>query len=287
MKHGSTKSILFYLLLTSFAGKTAAFSTSSVDPTVSIKGFSPRMVADELKSEIQTLETTRKRRKTKGSKRKATLKATESTAKKATKKRKKNTSPTHWRNVSDPFHFQPEESIRFTIRGNPLPLRRHRTSRGFMYNPSAKAQETFQSLVKEWIATHTVNADLLPPLFPADTSLAATLVFRIKRPLGDFVGNKRSADRLRPFQHDTLKTALAPLHPPVRVDVDNVAKFVLDSLNELVYEDDRQIVSLECIKMRDSEEDCLGATEVCIRAIRDPDAVPTFRLLDSDFEQNR
>ena len=60
------------------------------------------------------------------------------------------------------------------------------------------------------------------------------------------------------------------LHP-TRVDVDNLAKFVLDSLNELVFEDDRQVVFLNCAKVLDSEGCCDGATEVTINRVEEED----------------
>ncbi|KAL7487613.1 hypothetical protein ACHAW6_013669 [Cyclotella cf. meneghiniana] len=36
------------------------------------------------------------------------------------------------------------KTLKFTIRGKPLPLVRHRSSQGFMYNPSGAAQEMFR-----------------------------------------------------------------------------------------------------------------------------------------------
>lgn len=54
-----------------------------------------------------------------------------------------------------------------------------------------------------------------------------------------------------------------------RSDIDNLAKFVLDSLNGLLYADDRQVVSLKAMKMLDSEGLCDGATEVSISVLQD------------------
>ena len=224
--------------------------------------------------------------------------------KKKIKKQKSNKSsdePIHWICEEDPFILlEPNsgstaELLRFTIRGNPLPLRRHRTSRGFVYNPSAKAQESFRQKVGELFflnnvtttspvsdmsntATNKSTALLQPsppPLFGNDTALFMHVVFRTKRPKKDFIGGRPGAGRLR--------CGVAPnqLYPPSRIDVDNLAKFVLDSLNGLLYADDRQVVSLHVTKVRDDDGECKGSTEVFMRVIR-PDYVD--KLLDRIIE---
>eukprot|EP00569_Conticribra_weissflogii_P009508 CAMPEP_0171369914 /NCGR_PEP_ID=MMETSP0879-20121228/7676_1 /TAXON_ID=67004 /ORGANISM="Thalassiosira weissflogii, Strain CCMP1336" /LENGTH=279 /DNA_ID=CAMNT_0011878305 /DNA_START=320 /DNA_END=1159 /DNA_ORIENTATION=- len=172
-----------------------------------------------------------------------------------------------------------KKSIKFTIRGNPRPLVRHRTSRGFMYNPSQKAQESFRdSLLKilpqkyhptiiDDISDHDdVEATVNPTVFfPPDEFLEMSVKFRIKRPLSHFVGNKPGHGRIRP-------NAPGKLHNS-RSDVDNLAKFVMDSLNEVLYVDDRQVVSLKAIKVLDSDGLCRGATEVFIRTLEEDDIV--------------
>ena len=193
----------------------------------------------------------------------------------------------YWRVESDEFVFSDDESdenekessgsgstsskkmLKFTVRGKPVPLRRHRTSRGFMYNPSAKMQMEFRqvvsdmvfpsvtpSSVEEYIEATTSQPE---PIFKEDEYLAVTLLFRLKRPKSHFVGSKPGPGRLRPTSPGRLHTT--------RTDVDNLAKFVLDSLNDLVYVDDRQIISLHAAKVMDSEGHCEGATEVIIRRL--------------------
>mmetsp|Transcript_15036 Transcript_15036/g.35943 ORF Transcript_15036/g.35943 Transcript_15036/m.35943 type:complete len:339 (-) Transcript_15036:32-1048(-) len=160
--------------------------------------------------------------------------------------------------------------LKFTVRGKPVPLRRHRTSRGFMYNPSAKMQMEFRQVVSDMIYPtvppssveeyiESSSAQQPEPIFKEDEYLAVTLLFRLKRPKSHFIGSKPGPGRLRPTSPGKLHTT--------RTDVDNLAKFVLDSLNNLVYVDDRQIVSLHAIKVLDSEGHCEGATEVMIRRL--------------------
>ena len=186
------------------------------------------------------------------------------------------------------------ELVRFTIRGNPLPLRRHRTSRGFVYNPSAKAQISFRETVQNLLclkpqtldATNdTTPSEEVIPLFGSETALAMTIAFRTKRPNRDFVGSRPGAGRLRPTTNteDDNNKGVAPsrLWPPTRTDVDNLAKFVLDSVNGLLYDDDRQVVSLSVTKLRDDEDECRGSTEVCIRVLSEDDLE---RLLNRTFD---
>ena len=62
--------------------------------------------------------------------------------------------------------------------------------------------------------------------------------------------------------------------------MDNLAKFVLDSLNGLLYEDDRQVVKLCAVKVLDTPVEngdggddglCLGGTDVEISVLREED----------------
>jgi Holliday junction resolvase RusA-like endonuclease len=168
-------------------------------------------------------------------------------------------------------------SLALTIRGNPLPLRRHRTSRGFVYNPSANAQASFRNQTSMLVFgmpandadknqpsghENAVPSRLVPPLFPAEAFLAVTLILRLKRPLHHFRSSKRETCTLKASAPSSLTSV-------TRTDADNLAKFVLDACNGLLYDDDRQIQSLHVIKKLDNEEDCLGATELYIRTIDD------------------
>ena len=51
------------------------------------------------------------------------------------------------------------------------------------------------------------------------------------------------------------------------VDVDNLAKFVLDLMNGTVYTDDHQVVILKVIKVYDNDGECNGKTSVKIKKI--------------------
>lgn len=164
-----------------------------------------------------------------------------------------------------------------------------------MYNPSAKAQESFRRQVEEMIygvaydddddtasentkknndnddantlsqkttTTRSSSLVLSRPLFPAEAALAVTLIMRLKRPLIHFRASKREGCTLKA----NAPSALTSL---TRTDVDNLAKFVLDACNGLLYDDDRQIQSLHVIKQLDNHEQCLGSTQLLIKSIRE------------------
>lgn len=152
--------------------------------------------------------------------------------------------------------------LKFTVHGKPVPLRRHRTSRGYMYNPSGPAQRSFREVVNS-ILSPVQKCHKNETFFKEDDFLIMNLVFKLRRPRNHFIGNKAGPGRLR-------KTAPKQLFAG-RVDIDNLSKFVLDSLNELVYPDDRQVVSLYATKVYDCDGECEGSTEILIRAVDDSD----------------
>lgn len=169
------------------------------------------------------------------------------TTKAETNRMSKTTQPIHWTDTTDEVvylvkslnegrseTFNSPFRVQFTVRGQPLALKRHRSSRGFLYNPSAKQQASFCTAVKGLL--HNVTA----PVFPLDDYLAISMVFSLKRPKKHYVGNKVEADRLRPS---------APLYVKTLPDVDNLAKFVLDSMNGFLFHDDRQVASLQLTKV--------------------------------------
>jgi Holliday junction resolvase RusA-like endonuclease len=168
------------------------------------------------------------------------------------------------------------KGIKFTIRGNPKPLVRHRSSRGFMYNPSSAAQEMFRDSLLSMLPRRyhpTIlddqsmddgKAAVPNVLFSQHEFLSMEVTFRLKRPKNHFVGNKPGTGRMKP-------TAPGKFHNS-RTDIDNLTKFVMDSLNGLLYVDDKQIVSLSAIKLLDSEGLCEGATDVKITVVKDENA---------------
>lgn len=182
------------------------------------------------------------------------------------KTKKKPTGPMHWIDEMDETTLKyrdPENatiplSVQFKVRGEPRPLVRHRSARGFMYNPSAPRQESFRNNVQQLV--YQEGGASLVPLFAEGVPLVMKIILRIKRPMNHFVASKRL---------NSMREKAPDQTAPTRSDVDNLGKLVLDSLNGVLYHDDRQIISLHLTKLLDNDGLCEGSTEVYIRAVEE------------------
>jgi Holliday junction resolvase RusA-like endonuclease len=137
-----------------------------------------------------------------------------------------------------------------TMMGAPKSLPRVRFFQGGLFN-SAKPQIDAMRRAAQAALPDIQNA----PLFPTGTAVDVIIYFFLKRPKSDFVGNRRMPGNLRP---QAIASQIVPIGP----DIDNLAKLVLDSLNGVVYDDDKQVVNLELHKLRDNEMMCNGRTHV-------------------------
>lgn len=122
--------------------------------------------------------------------------------------------------------------IEFAVFGVPIPLQRHRVSRGVIFNPSRKEQLAFSASSRRYIEK------------PFDGPVEATLLFYFPRPKSHY-GTGRNKDILKDN---------SPIWFTKRKDLDNLIKFVLDSLNGQAYFDDSQIVSIHAYKFYTCEE---------------------------------
>ena len=194
------------------------------------------------------------------------------------KKKKKSTNKTrtkikdelshYWLNETDSVNFELRDgkvsSLRFQIRGNPRPLVRHRTALGRTYNPSSNLQTSFQSAVFKILEEHD---EYRVPFFQEDDQLSMKVIFRMKRAKGHFLRGIPGPGRLKED---------APKATTIRNDIDNLAKFVLDSMNKILYPDDRQITSIQLVKMYDTEDPYSGSTEVYVGVIMHDDDMETI-----------
>ena len=81
----------------------------------------------------------------------------------------------------------------------------------------------------------------------------------LKRPNEDFIGRRRAAGNLRPGALQTPTVAIKP-------DNDNLAKFIMDSMTGILYEDDAQAVDIRFLKLRDSQGTCEGRVAIEVSA---------------------
>ena len=110
----------------------------------------------------------------------------------------------------------------------PVSLKRHRHRlKGGTYDPSKKDKDDFVKLIENL------------PQEKMRNPIHCTLNFYCKRPQIHYRSGKLS---------HLLKDS-APKYNVNNKDLDNMVKFILDALNDKLYVDDSQIISLNCMKM--------------------------------------
>lgn len=114
------------------------------------------------------------------------------------------------------------------VPGDPVPWARARRNGGRYFTPERQRAQA-QAILAYWRANQA-------PTFAGPIEVALT--FYMRRPLGQY-GTGRNAGRVK---------SSAPAYPTARVDVDNLAKLVLDALEGHAWEDDCQVVSLRATK---------------------------------------
>ena len=111
------------------------------------------------------------------------------------------------------------KSYRLEIDGVPKPQARPRLGRYGFYNPRSKELAEFKSRVKEEVGC---------TIFSREQPVSVCIKFYMRRPNAHFKANKRC---------NALK-AMIPFAVNRRPDIDNLIKFVLDGMNEVVHSDD-------------------------------------------------
>eukprot|EP00960_Hanusia_phi_P032983 750180-Hanusia_phi.AAC.4 len=116
------------------------------------------------------------------------------------------------------------------VDGKPNALKRPRhLVGGHTYDPNTKEKKRF---LKEC-------GDQLP-MRPWQGAMSLTLEFHMPRPKAHFSARKASLGQLKES---------APIYPAKVPDLDNLVKFVLDALNEKLYQDDKQICEIVARKI--------------------------------------
>ena len=121
--------------------------------------------------------------------------------------------------------------LKFKVDYKPTPLKRPRLTKiggkPVIYDASKKEK-------KDWLNL----ARIFRPDKPFDGPLRINLEFYFPRPKNHYRTGKYS---------DQLKPTAPHIHTNMP-DVDNLSKFILDAMNEVFYEDDRQVVELNSHK---------------------------------------
>ncbi len=142
-----------------------------------------------------------------------------------------------------------QKSVSFTVYGDPIPLSRHRTVSGGMrtYNPSAADQKKF--------AKACMTAGVLPSE-PLEGPVEAVMTFYFPRPKSHYRTGKFAGQ---------LKGGQDVWHSKKK-DLDNLVKFVLDSLNSLAYVDDGQVCAIKAMKLYTEDH---SRSEIILRTLPD------------------
>jgi Holliday junction resolvase RusA-like endonuclease len=121
--------------------------------------------------------------------------------------------------------------LKFKVDYKPTPLKRPRLTRiggkPVIYDASKKEK-------KDWLNL----ARIFSPEKPYDGPLRMHLEFYFPRPKNHYRSGKYS---------ELLKPSAPHIHTNMP-DIDNLSKFILDAMNEVFYEDDRQVVELNSHK---------------------------------------
>ena len=135
-----------------------------------------------------------------------------------------------------------------TLAGPPTPLPRMRHWRKGFYNPARKEMAAFRIAVMEQNPGVKCGT-----IFKKNVPVVVTVKFYMRRPNDNFRGGNRLGGVLK---------SLVAFVKPIRPDIDNLAKFIMDGMNGLVYADDCQVVKLVAYKLVDCEGSCGGRTVV-------------------------
>lgn len=128
---------------------------------------------------------------------------------------------------------------------------RHRT---YLSTENRKKMKQFTALIQE--AVNQQKFRKIERNVPVEISIWCFL----KRPEEHFISRRRVANRLK---EESLTPAATVV--PVKPDTDNIAKFVLDAVKEVLFVDDAQIVELHMYKLRDTEGECNGRMALKVR----------------------
>jgi Holliday junction resolvase RusA-like endonuclease len=124
------------------------------------------------------------------------------------------------------------------IRFSPIPQARHRAYRGVMWDPSGRQKMLLKIFIRRYLRlSFGVTNDMLPL---TTSYVSVDLTFLISRPISHFEGGNRNND-IRPQFRNVLPTTTG--------DIDNYVKFFMDSVDGIIYHNDRNVVQIRALKL--------------------------------------
>ena len=122
-----------------------------------------------------------------------------------------------------------------------------------VYSPSVRERNRFKAAIGG--ALNSGNF----VYFRRTVAVKLKLVFFMPRPLHHFVGNVRRVDNIRQEFQGEREHWNKP-------DLDNLTKFVMDSLIGIAYEDDGQVYEIKAKKMYDNDGYCKGRISIDMKS---------------------
>jgi len=116
--------------------------------------------------------------------------------------------------------------MKFVIEGEPLAQQRARTAKNVFYDPQFQAKQNFAWLVKSQMQEKKITKIATPIILKAEFNMT----------IPKSLSNKK---RLSLIDQPHTK----------KKDVDNLCKFLMDSLNNILWEDDSLIWNLQAKKI--------------------------------------
>lgn len=121
------------------------------------------------------------------------------------------------------------KNIRIVVPGQPVPKERPRATRnGHIYTP--KKTKDYEQLVKQLYKIKYKNA-----IFEKDIPLLMEITAYFGIPKSDSKEKKEKKNN-------------GEILPTIKADADNICKIIMDSMNGLAYEDDKQITDVKVKK---------------------------------------
>ena len=163
------------------------------------------------------------------------------------------------------------ESLCFKIKGDPCSLQRARfdprrnNGRKRFWNPNRSAVRGFQKQMIDSIfgaglaEMYFKKKEDWKTCFDGKVGLVVDIDFKMKPPNTHFVNRGREGKRLKPSVENKW---------PRKRDIDNMDKFVLDSMQGVVFDNDVQVVKQTIRKMFHHEGDFEGETVVHVTKIK-------------------
>jgi len=134
-----------------------------------------------------------------------------------------------------------EESIHymeyaFTVEGKPENYVRERKGKGGFYNPKGDEMKTFKNECLSQLSDD--EKEELKALIEDTTAeyyVAINVTYYLPIPKGDSIKT-------------SVKKELGFIRPAIRPDLDNYDKFLLDSLHDVLFDDDKRIININSEK---------------------------------------